>query len=73
VLRRPAAAADHVNQGLDICAFRLPALEDIVGDRNDHGPTLIAGQAVRTVSNSREAAASAQAGVERMLPMPAVT
>ena len=46
---RCAFAAHHVNESLDICAFRLPALEDIVGDRDDHDPTFIARQAIEKV------------------------
>src|SRR5271163_3735968 len=49
VLPRCALAANHVNESFDICAFGLPAFEDIVGDRDNHDPTFIAGQAVEKV------------------------
>ena len=49
VLARCALTARHVNESLDIFASRLPALEDIVGDRDNHDPTFIAGQAIEKV------------------------
>lgn len=49
VLLRCALAAHHVNESLDICRIRLPAFEDIVGDRDNHGPPFITSQATEEV------------------------
>ena len=49
VLARCALTAHHVNESLYIFASRLPALKDIVGDRDKHGPPFMVGQAIEKV------------------------